>query len=89
MKARRPRRPPPLKVAIDGSGTPLSFTPEQVDHVVKGLMATGELVMVVFRKGSDLGCLVLGDPDPMLPAVLETTAAAYRKALQTEPQKGN
>ena len=69
-RARPPKRKPPLKVAI-GQGEALQFTPEQVDHVIEDLMREGQLLLVVYRKGSDLGCLVLGDPNPAIPGILE------------------
>ena len=79
----------PKNIAIGHDGRPLQFTPEQVDDIVHDAISKGEILAAIMLKDGSVMVQIFGDPDPMIPGILENTARQYRIALGMDGVKGS
>lgn len=73
----------PANMAIDGKGNVLPYTPEEVNTITNKAIDQGRIRAVVTELPSgDYAVNVFGPPSQKLVEVLETTLAAYKRALK-------
>jgi hypothetical protein len=72
----------PKDMAVDGTGKPLPYTPDQVQAIVHQALADGQILAAIVRKGDDLMVQVFGPPSQEILDVLLETVRAYRVVLR-------
>lgn len=73
----------PDSMAVDHAGRPLAHTPAEVRSIAGRMLEDGEILAVILKgRNGDLGVQVYGPPSQELVEILETTAAAYRRAIE-------